>query len=98
MAQDYAVAFYKSNEWVKCRDGFMGSKYYICERCGELAKICHHKTYITPQNISDPNITLNWDNLEALCQDCHTREHLSGEICVEGLAFDSKGNLIQSPR
>lgn len=98
MAQDYAVSFYKSTEWEKCRDAFMESKNYICERCGGLAKICHHKTYITPQNINDPNITLSWDNLEALCQDCHTREHLSGEICAKGLAFDSNGNLIQSPR
>ncbi len=98
MAQDYAAAFYKSNEWIKCRDSFMNSKHYICERCGGLAKICHHKTYITPQNINDPNITLNWDNLEALCQDCHTREHLRAEVCAEGLSFNSKGELIYTPR
>jgi len=98
MAQDYAVSFYKSVEWEKCRSAFMKSKNYICERCGRLAKICHHKTYITPQNINDPDITLSWDNLESLCQDCHTREHLSGEVCAEGLAFDSYGDLIHTPR
>lgn len=98
MAQPWAEWFYDSKEWEACRNGFMESKYYICERCGGVAKICHHKIYLTPANINDPNITLNWDNLEALCQDCHTREHLTGEICVEGLQFDGEGNLIQSPR
>lgn len=98
MAQDYAAAFYKSNEWIKCRDSFMESKHYICERCGELAKICHHKVYITPQNIHDPGVTLNWANLEALCRTCHQHEHyVDGEICAEGLSFNSKGELIYTP-
>lgn len=95
MAHDYAKSFYASKEWVKCRTGFMQSKHYICERCGDTAAICHHKKYISPQNINDPNITLNWDNLEALCQTCHNQEHHSSQICVSGLAFDSKGNLIK---
>nr|WP_204558542.1 HNH endonuclease [Bacillus ectoiniformans] len=96
MAKDYAKAFYNSAAWKKCKDGFMQSKHYICERCNEIALICHHKTYITPENIHDPNITLNWDNLEALCTTCHQHEHFKhGGICSEGLTFDSKGNLIQ---
>ncbi|PEW67196.1 HNH endonuclease [Bacillus cereus] len=95
MAKDYAKAFYNGAAWRKCKDGFMQSKNYLCERCGGIAVICHHKQYITPQNIHDPNITLSWNNLEALCMTCHTQEHLSGGICAEGLAFDSKGNLIQ---
>lgn len=73
----------------------MKSKHYICERCGDVASICHHKTYITPENIHDPNVTLNWDNLESLCQTCHTQEHRSHGIVAEGLAFDANGNLIQ---
>ena len=73
----------------------MQSVNYICVRCGDIATICHHKTYITPENINDPNVTLNWNNLEALCQTCHNLEHHSGGIVAEGLTFDSKGNLIQ---
>jgi 5-methylcytosine-specific restriction endonuclease McrA len=98
MAQDYAKAFYHSKEWRDCQAAFMKSKYYICEQCGGAAKICHHKIYLTPANINDPNITLNWDNLEALCQDCHTRQHLAGGVCAEDLYFDDEGNLVQSPR
>ena len=31
--------------------------------------------YLTEQNVNDPYIALSWDNLEALCQDCHNKEH-----------------------
>lgn len=73
----------------------MNSKGYVCERCGKMAEIAHHKEYITPQNITDVNITLNWDNLEALCRTCHQHEHFSGEATAEGLGFDADGNLIK---
>lgn len=96
MAHDYAKAFYTGSAWDKCKRGYMQSQHYICERCGDMAIICHHKEYITPENIHDPNITLNWDNLEALCQTCHSQEHHSKGITRNGLAFDSKGNLVQS--
>lgn len=38
----------------------------------------HHKKHLTPKNINDPEITLNWDNLELLCLDCHQKEHDKG--------------------
>ncbi|WP_028988458.1 HNH endonuclease [Thermicanus aegyptius] len=99
MAQDYAKAFYKSRAWIKCRDGFLKSRHYICERCGGLAVIVHHKNPITPENIDDPYVTLNWDNLMALCHECHNCIHGS-QITADGLTFDVNGNLIQidSPR
>lgn len=95
MAKDYARGFYNSAAWKKCKDGYMQSKNYICERCGNIAVICHHKEYITPHNINDSCITLNWSNLESLCQECHNKEHHSSPICVNGLMFDEKGNLIK---
>lgn len=98
MAHDYAKAFYNSKEWIKCRDAFMESKHYICERCGRPAVICHHKKHITPQNINDPDITLNWDNLQALCIDCHNVVHGNSMACMDGLSFDSEGNLKYTPQ
>lgn len=97
MAKEYAKSFYKGRAWEKCRDGYMESKYYICERCGGVAVICHHKKHITPANINDPSITLNWANLEALCMDCHNVEHMSSSATAKGLIFDSGGNLIPAP-
>lgn len=74
--REFARSFYKSKEWRDTSRAYMLSKHYICERCGGVAVICHHKTYLTPNNISNANITLNWDNLEALCHNCHDLEHL----------------------
>ena len=94
MAHEYAKPFYNSSRWLKCKEGFMQSKNYICERCGGLAYICHHKEHISPQNINDSNITLNWDNLQALCLDCHNAVHGKGAACIDGVSFDDEGNLI----
>lgn len=76
----YAEAFYKSPQWKACRDGYMKKVGGLCERClkkglARAAVIVHHKEHITPENISDPNVTLSWDNLEALCRECHEQEH-----------------------
>ena len=92
----YAERFYKSTAWNKCRDGFLISKYYICEICGDTATIVHHIIYLTPENINDPDISLNWENLEALCQDCHNKEHMGKYSATrDDVMFDSEGNLIQ---
>lgn len=71
----------------------MSSQYYICERCGNLATICHHKVWLNESNVSDPWVTLNWDNLEALCHDCHNKEHFKTNATRDGLIFDENGNL-----
>lgn len=84
--------FYNSQAWIKCRNGYMQSQHYVCERCGGIATICHHKTYLNNENVHDPNISLNWDLLEALCHTCHGVEH-GGGIIQEGLTFDAQGNI-----
>jgi 5-methylcytosine-specific restriction endonuclease McrA len=95
MAFPAQTAFYKSRAWQKTQAAFMASKNGICERCGDPARIVHHKTYITAENINDPAVTLAWDNLEALCQTCHTREHFVTDATAPGLMFDGQGNLIK---
>ena len=90
------VSFYKSTRWLKCRAAFLAGKFYICERCGRPASIAHHKERITPENVSDPNVTLNFDNLEALCIDCHNKEHFETAPTAPGLHFTDDGNLAAS--
>lgn len=80
MAQDFAKAFYRSAVWAACRDSYIAKRRGLCERCLargliRAGKIVHHKTYLTPENISIPGIALNHANLELLCQDCHNAEH-----------------------
>lgn len=74
--KEYARAFYNGKAWRKVSRLYMTSQNYICERCGGVGVICHHKRYITPANVNDQNITLNPDNLECLCQECHNIEHM----------------------
>ena len=39
----------------------------------------HHKVYLTPENIGDPTVTLDWSNLELVCRSCHDAEHELGK-------------------
>lgn len=94
----WAEKFYNSDAWHECRAVFLQSKDNLCERCSTpddpvAAKIAHHKKRLTCENISDPYIALSWDNLEALCQDCHNKEHHRTERKPR-YKFDGDGNLV----
>ena len=78
--QPWAESFYKSKRWQSTRLAYIKSKGGLCERCLKRglyrpAQVVHHKTYINQDNINNPTITLDWNNLEALCKDCHQEEH-----------------------
>lgn len=90
----FAKKFYKSKAWINCRDTYFVSQHGLCEKCGGAGLIVHHKEKLTPFNIYDVNVTLNWDLLELLCLDCHNREH-GGASTAEGLRFDSNGDLVE---
>lgn len=92
--QGWAAPFYKSKAWRQCRDAFFVSRHGLCERCGAGGKVVHHKKYLTPENIHDPDVTLDWDNLELLCQTCHNREHHERGPTADGLRFDENGDLV----
>ena len=44
-------------------------------------------------NINDISVTLCWDNLEALCQDCHNKEHHKQER-HKRYQFDENGGIL----
>lgn len=76
----FAHGFYVSDAWRSCREGFLKSKGGLCERCAAKGLVVpatqvHHKTRLTPETVRDPEIALNWANLEALCDACHQAEH-----------------------
>lgn len=96
IAQEFAKKFYASVAWKKCRDGYFKFKYGLCERCSNLGKIVHHKIVLTQANIDNPDITLNWDNLELVCKDCHNREHLEKYSPLRhDVMFDEHGQLVK---
>ena len=75
---------------------YFGADAGLCVHCGAPGCIVHHKTELTPQNIDDPMITLNEDNLETVCRTCHAIIHEGTPPLAGGLAFDADGNVIEA--
>lgn len=84
MSRQEVESFYVSWTWRRCRKAFAESKGNLCEKCLKRGIIepgskerpleVHHKIPLTESNYKDPNITLNWDNLQLLCKTCHDAE------------------------
>ena len=84
--------FYCSKKWRRVSAAYLSSKSYICERCGAPAVVCHHKKWLNDVNVHDPKIALDFDNLEALCQECHNAEHgAKHDVAV----FNDAGELVE---
>lgn len=97
MAKEFSESFYKSKTWQKCRAAYIKSVGGLCEDClakgiYRPGKVVHHKKIITKENIQDPTITLNWDNLRYVCQDCHAYEHSTK--ANRRYLVDEKGNVV----
>lgn len=76
----FAQAFYNSTAWKHARALKKKQAGGLCERCLARGLIVpgvhvHHKIRLTPENLNDPSVTLNLDNLELLCEPCHQQEH-----------------------
>lgn len=102
MAKEWAKAFYKSKEWRECREAYIQLVNGLCERCLAKGKyvpgyIVHHIIHLTPENINDPKITLDFGNLELVCKECHDKEHFitEAEVTREGLKFNEFGELVE---
>lgn len=88
--------FYNSKVWQDCRNSYKKYRHGLCEKCLEQgiyrpSEIVHHKTPVTPFNMNDPNITLNWDNLECLCREHHAEAHGARE---KRYKVDDLGRII----
>lgn len=98
MARSVDISFYKSKAWHKCRASYIKSVHGLCERCEKPGHIVHHKIHLNKNNINNPEITLNHNNLEYLCLECHNKHHMFNReakpITREGFKFNDKGELI----
>ena len=110
MAKPWAKAFYNSTAWQRVREAALIRDGYLCTRCGELAQEVHHIIHLTSDNVNDPAISLNLDNLASLCEDCHKLQHSDdratarmkdkdlADLSSERMAqygFDSNGYLVR---
>lgn len=83
MAREFAKQFYHSQAWKQTQAAYVKQAGGLCERCLQnglitAGVIVHHKIHLTPENINDPDVSLNDDNLMLLCRDCHALEHKRG--------------------
>ena len=73
---------YNSRKWKKMRERKLEANP-LCELCLQrdgravAARCVHHKTPIeTARTFADMEVlAFNWDNLQALCYDCHSAVH-----------------------
>lgn len=87
--------FYNTTTWQNCRASYIKSVGGLCEMCYQNGIIkhgdtVHHKIHVTPSNVNDPSITLNFDNLILLCRDCHAAVHRS----AKRYRVDDQGRII----
>jgi hypothetical protein len=105
----YAIlnSFYASEIWIKFRLALIADRGPYCQKCGKLiAKsieiIGHHKIPLTPENVHDHNISLNPDNVDLVCFDCHNvienrfgRHSAKGVYIVFGSPLSGKNTYVQ---
>lgn len=92
MAQRFSKAFYNSKQWADIRKYILKRDNYLCVQCGKPAEEVHHKEWLTPKNIGDPNVTSNEYNLISLCKDCHFAIHKDQK--TKGVIKNNKKNII----
>lgn len=105
-------SFYKSKEWEKLvqllkLERVDASGQVICECCGKPITrkydcIGHHKVELTEQNVNDPEISLNPDNIMLVHFSCHNRIHRRYEgfyqqvFLVYGAPCSGKSTWVES--
>ena len=79
MPLDPIHAFYCRKDYLDLAQACKIKSGGVCAKCGGVCDISelrpHHKVELTLDNIDDVNVTLNPDNIEVLCHDCHNAAH-----------------------
>ena len=92
--QDIAIQrFYRSDTWKIARAIKIANACGVCEECGAIGTEVHHIAHLTPENVTDPSVATNQENLKLLCNECHNKAHGRFEGRRE-YYFDDEGNLI----
>ena len=92
MAREFARQFYKSAAWQHARELALIRDKGLCQGPGCMmpAQEVHHVIELTPENINDPTVAINVDNLTCLCRDCHMKIHKAKDENARYI-FDENG-------
>ena len=76
-------SFYKSREWKRCRADYLNA-HPFCENCLRKGRYTpathvHHIIFLNRENVENPAIALSFDNLMAVCHNCHNEIHFKNE-------------------
>lgn len=101
MAQRFAKAFYNSKDWQQVRLAVLARDYYVCQECGKTdCNTVHHIIPLTEANINNTDISVNMDNLETICKDCHDKVHgryqARNELSSKVYTYDSQGHIVRA--
>jgi len=83
--------FYKSDVWKLARKIKIMNVNGRCERCGGIGVEVHHIQRLNLDNVKDASVSINPENLELLCRECHNKEH---KRFYKEKQFDEEGNYI----
>ncbi len=90
--------FYHTTQWMKCWAAFVALNHGKCQICGKRGNLVNQWTHLNEENVDDPYISLNFDNLELLCRDCHNKIHADHDSGREDkptlVEFIPDGNVI----
>lgn len=89
--------FYQRKAWKACRESYIGKRILIdgglCEICEDrIGKEVDHIIELNEHNVNDPEISLNHDNLQYLCKECHNMKTFGNTN--RGVFFDENGEPI----
>lgn len=79
----WQIKFYNSKHWRTLRNRIRTTKRMRCDVCGRLIhgkSIVDHIIEIDETNYQDESITLNEDNLQLLCLECHNTKTFQSKI------------------
>ena len=94
MSKAFSRKFYDSAAWRRERKRALTRDIYTCYDCGGYASEVHHIIELTPENIGDPAVALNPDNLMCLCWQCHAKRTQGAGDVPDGYRFGDDGQLI----
>lgn len=81
MAKPWAMRLYQSKAWADLRQTLIAERGMRCEECGRIILrsseiVADHIKELTPDNVTDPAVALNQENIKLICEDCHNRKHV----------------------
>ena len=94
--------FYRSKAWKDCRAAYIHSVNGLCERCLEkgiikAADIVHHIIELDDEKARDPSIAFNFDNLQAVCIECHNEVHFGKKTERRYIISEDGRVILKSP-